>query len=106
MVYFLYKNNYERKIFMSTFEKYAWIFFVYSIGGWFMESFRGWIRTGKFVNRGFLIGPCIPIYGWGIVLLTYVLEDNSDDIVVLFLSSIMLCRNARIRYKLGNGKNV
>lgn len=88
------------------FQKFACIFLFYSIAGWFMESIRGWIKTGKFVNRGFLIGPWLPIYGWGLVLLTIVLEDNADDIIVLFISSIVLCRIVGIFYKLDNGKNI
>jgi len=91
---------------MVGFQKFICIFFVYSIAGWFMESFRGWIKTGKFVNRGFLIGPCLPIYGFGLVLLTLVLEEYTNDIVVLFFMSIILCRNSRIFYKLDNGKSV
>ena len=69
-----------------------------------MESIRGWIKTKKFVNRGFLIGPCLPVYGWGLVLLTLVLEDNTDDIVVLFFSAIILCRFFRVFYELDYGK--
>ena len=91
---------------MVGFQKFICILFVYSIAGWFMESFRGWIKTGKFVNRGFLIGPCLPIYGFGLVLLTLVLEEYTNDIVVLFFMSIILCRNSRIFYKLDNGKSV
>jgi len=89
---------------MVGFQKYLCIFFVYAIAGWFMESIRGWIKTGKFVNRGFLIGPCLPIYGFGLVLLTMVLEEYTNDIVVLFFMSIILCRNSRVFYKLDYGK--
>ena len=91
---------------MIGFQKFAYIFFFYSIGGWIMESTRGWIKTGKFVNRGFLIGPCLPVYGWGLVLLTLCLEKYKNDIFVLFFMSIALCRNARIFYKLDYGKTV
>lgn len=89
---------------MVGFEKFVCIFFVYSIAGWFMESIRGWIKTGKFVNRGYLIGPCLPVYGWGLVLLTLVLEQYTNDIFLLFCMSIVLCRCFRVFYKLDNGK--
>ncbi|MBR2290206.1 MAG: putative ABC transporter permease [Clostridia bacterium] len=91
---------------MVGFQKFAYIFFFYAIGGWFMESIRGWIITKKFVNRGFLIGPCLPVYGWGLVLLTLVLEDYTNDIVVLFFMSIVLCRNAGIFYELDYGEAI
>ena len=83
---------------MVGFQKYAYIFFIYSILGWIMETTRCWIKSKKFVNRGFLIGPCIPIYGFGLVLLTLVLEDYINDILVLFLMSTVLCRDFRIFY--------
>jgi uncharacterized membrane protein len=56
-----------------------------------METFRGWFRTKKFVNRGFLIGPYLPVYGWGVVLITLFLEKYVNDIVILFCMSIILC---------------
>lgn len=43
-------------------EKYLCIFFIYAFLGWAMETLRCWIKTKKFVNRGFLIGPYCPIY--------------------------------------------
>jgi uncharacterized membrane protein len=76
---------------MSTIEKYICIFLVYSIAGWFMESFRGLAKTGKFVNRGFLIGPYLPVYGWGVTLITIFLEKYVNDIGILFGMSIILC---------------
>ena len=40
---------------------YFLLFFIYSVIGWFVEVTYGYIGTKKFVNRGFLIGPYIPI---------------------------------------------
>lgn len=91
---------------MVGFQKFACIFFIYSIGGWFMESIRGWIITKKFVNRGFLIGPCLPVYGWGLVLLTLCLEKYTNNIAILFFMSIILCRYIGIFYKLDYGKSI
>ena len=76
---------------MIVIEKYIYIFFVYSISGWIMECIRGWIKTGKFVNRGFLIGPCLPIYGVGLLLITIFLGKYVNDLIVLFFMSIILC---------------
>lgn len=76
---------------MTELEKYVCIFFFYSIGGWIMESTRGFIKTKKFVNRGYLIGPCLPVYGFGLVLLTLCLETYTNDIIVLCGMSIVLC---------------
>ena len=37
-------------------------FYVFSILGWVYESTFVSIRTGKPVNRGFLVGPMLPLY--------------------------------------------
>ena len=51
--------------------KYFLLFYFYSFCGWLMEVLDTKIKTGKWVNRGFMIGPVCPIYGAGcIVILT------------------------------------
>ncbi len=54
---------------MEFFINLCFIFFTGSIAGWIMELFyRRW--AGKvWVNPGFLVGPCLPIYGTGLVCL-------------------------------------
>lgn len=47
-------------------------FFVFSVLGWMMEVTLKFIELHRFVNRGFLIGPYCPIYGWGVVLITLI----------------------------------
>lgn len=44
-------------------------FFIYSFIGWCLETIYAFLVLGHFVNRGFLIGPICPIYGFGAVLL-------------------------------------
>lgn len=46
------------------------IFFVFSIAGWCMEVTLKYFEFGRFINRGFLTGPWLPIYGSGAVLCT------------------------------------
>ena len=46
------------------------LFFVFSVIGWLMEVVLKWIQYGRFINRGFLIGPYCPIYGSGVVVIT------------------------------------
>lgn len=76
---------------MGIIEKYICIFFVYSIAGWCMETFRGYFKTGKLVNRGFLIGPYCPVYGIGVSLITVFLNKYVNDIPILFGMSIIIC---------------
>ena len=42
-------------------------FFLYSFLGWIWESSFVSIREHRWVNRGFLHGPLLPIYGFGAV---------------------------------------
>jgi uncharacterized membrane protein len=59
--------------------------------GWIMESVGGVFKTKKFVNRGFLIGPYCPVYGWGVLFISIFLQKYVEDIPVLFVMSIVLC---------------
>lgn len=67
------------------------LFLVYSFVGWVMETCYCWICTKKFVNRGFLIGPVVPIYGTGGVLVYVLLKRYLDMPLVLFIMSIIIC---------------
>lgn len=67
------------------------LFLVYSFVGWVMETCYCWICTKKFVNRGFLIGPVVPIYGTGGVLVYVLLKKYLDMPLVLFIMSIIIC---------------
>ena len=49
-------------------------FFIYSFIGWCLETIYAFLVLGHFENRGFLIGPVCPIYGFGAVLLILLLK--------------------------------
>ena len=66
------------------------LFMIYSFFGWIIEIIWTLIMEKKFVNRGFLIGPYLPIYGVGGILMTLLLERYSNDVIALFIMSIML----------------
>ena len=74
-------------------ETYILIFFLYSFAGWFMESVGGILnpQVKKFINRGFMIGPYCPVYGLGVVLVSLLLKNYTNDIPVLFFLSILIC---------------
>lgn len=71
--------------------KYIAMFFVYSFLGWIMEVLITLKDDKKFVNRGFLIGPVIPIYGFGALLITILLERFSNNIILLFFMGMIVC---------------
>ena len=74
-------------------ETYFMIFLFYSVLGWIMESVGSIFnkKVGKFVNRGFLIGPYCPVYGFGVLLITLLLQKYAEDFLVLFIMSFVLC---------------
>ena len=72
-------------------EHYFLLFIIYSFFGWLIEIINTLIIEGKFVNRGFLIGPYCPIYGVGALLITFALDRYSSDPLVLFVMSVILC---------------
>lgn len=67
------------------------LFFIYSFIGWIVEATIFLISSKKFVNRGFLIGPLIPIYGVGCIVITLSLSKNIEDPFALFLKSAVIC---------------
>ena len=67
-----------------------WLFFVYAFLGWCAEVCYAALRTGKFVNRGFLNGPVCPIYGFGMAAVLWALRRLMGNTVLLFLGSVVL----------------
>jgi len=53
---------------------YVWLFLFYSIIGWLYEVVLAFIYGYGFVNRGFLFGPYLPLYGTGALLLIILLQ--------------------------------
>lgn len=64
---------------------------VYAVAGWIMEVICKSIEAKKFIDRGFMIGPYCPIYGWGAIAITILLHRYTNDWVVLFLMSVITC---------------
>lgn len=70
------------------------IFFIYSVAGWMMEVILKYIQYHRFINRGFLIGPYLPIYGSGAVAVTVALDLLSPyefSLGTTFVVSFFLC---------------
>lgn len=70
---------------------YFMLFFIYAILGWIIETTLVSIEKRKFVNRGFLIGPYYPIYGFGGLAITILLKNYTKDPIVLFLMAVIIC---------------
>ena len=70
---------------------YFMLFFIYAILGWIIETTLVSIEKRKFVNRGFLIGPYCPIYGFGGLAIKIILKNYTKDPIVLFLMAVIIC---------------
>ncbi len=77
---------------MNSFLFLFLLFIIYSIIGYFVEILACSIYSKKFIfSRGFLIGPYLPIYGTGVVLITIFLSKYRDDLLALFIMSCVFC---------------
>ena len=83
---------------------YFLLFMIYAILGWIMEVTCKLIQYKRFINRGFLIGPYCPIYGYGALLITILLHKYTNDPIVYNGNCGMW--NIRIFNKLFYGKNI
>ena len=70
---------------------YFLLYQIYSCAGWLLEVSCKSIEYKRFINRGFLIGPYCPIYGWGALSITFLLYRYSYDPFVLFIMTIIIC---------------
>lgn len=59
---------------METFLFYFLLFIFYSFCGWCIEEVVCSIAAKKVANRGFLIGPYCPIYGYAAILMVLLLR--------------------------------
>ena len=70
---------------------YFLLFIIYATLGWLIEVIGKLIEKKRFINRGFLIGPYCPIYGFGALAITFLLKKYTSDIIALFVMAILVC---------------
>lgn len=75
---------------------YFLLFMTYSILGWMLEVTCKLIQYKRFINRGFLIGPYCPIYGYGAILITLLLRKIKDRSHSTICNDNSVMWNARI----------
>lgn len=67
------------------------MFIVISHGAWIWEGLITMTEVGEFVNRGFLHGFWLPLYGTGSILLIYVFGNEQSSFWKIFLGSAAIC---------------
>lgn len=65
-----------------------WLFFfyLYCFFGWIFESTFVSLKSRKFVNRGFMRGPFLPIYGSGAIMMLVVSMPFQDNIFLTYIA--------------------
>ena len=74
--------------------RFVVVFFLFAVAGWCMEVTLKFIQFHRFINRGFLIGPYCPIYGWGAVIVTLSvggLFGQEGSYAEVFLAGLVIC---------------
>lgn len=61
------------------------IFFFYCVAGWIWECAYVSLRQRRWVNRGFLHGPWLPIYGSGAIVILFTTLPVYPNIPLIFL---------------------
>lgn len=90
------KNRRKLAESMNFFRRYSiWsvimIFFLMSCAGWIWEVSLHLITDGKFVNRGVMQGPWLPIYGSGSVVILLLLYRLRRHPAAEFVAAVMVC---------------
>lgn len=70
---------------------YFLYFIIYAFMGWLLEEIWHLIKLKRIVDRGFLIGPLCPIYGYGCILIILLIGSNTSDLLAVFLKAIVVC---------------
>ena len=83
-----HKRNNKLK---TDFFFYVWLFFLLAVFGWLWEGFLYLFKDDTYVNRGFLAGPWLPIYGIGGIMLEVLFHSWRDKPILTFVSSMILC---------------
>ena len=65
------------------------LFFFYCFCGWVWESCYVSLRQRRWVNRGFLHGPLLPIYGSGAIIILFVTLPVEDDLRLVWLMGML-----------------
>lgn len=69
-----------------NFVQWMFIFYFYCFVGWCIESAYVSIMSRKPVNRGFMRGPFLPLYGSGAVMMLLVSSPFQDNLFLVFIA--------------------
>ena len=76
-------------MFQYSFWQWVLFFDIYCFAGWCIESAIVSFNTRRPVNRGFLRGPFLPIYGFGAVIILWSTLPVEDHPTLVFLCGML-----------------
>ncbi len=81
----------EEERFMGTYTLTQWVlfFYFYCFCGWVWESCYVSARQRHWVNRGFLHGPLLPIYGSGAIIILVATIRVQDSLGLIYLFGML-----------------
>ena len=68
-----------------TFIQWLLFFFIYCFLGWVWESCYVSAKNREWINRGFLHGPMLPIYGSGAIIVLLCTIGVRDQVILIFI---------------------
>ena len=75
---------------MIAFSEFFLLFVSCSFIGWILECLLLLYQEKRLINRGFLTGPMIPLYGVGAVSIVYLLGSFKSSPIMLFFTATIL----------------
>ncbi len=73
-------------MYQYTITQWLFFFYFYCFFGWVFESTYVSVKSRRFVNRGFMRGPFLPIYGSGAIMMLVVSMPFQDNLVLTYLA--------------------
>ena len=80
----------ERRSCVYSVDTIVLTFFIYSLLGWVCEVVYCSVPKRRFVNRGFLFGPYLPIYGFGATFVIVLLEPYRSSWPLVFILGVLI----------------
>lgn len=76
---------------MIHYKIFQWLFFfyMYCFLGWCFESAWVSLKSKKLVNRGFMRGPFLPLYGSGATMMLVVSMPFRDNVLLTYLAGVI-----------------
>ncbi len=76
---------------MIHYKAFQWLFFfyMYCFFGWCFESAWVSFKSRKLVNRGFMRGPFLPLYGSGAIMMLVVSMPFRDNLLLTYFAGVI-----------------